>query len=324
MVAGADHKPFLHALLTQDILALEAGSGCYAAYLTAQGRMIADMRLFELGDMALLDVAPGLAGPLAARFDALVFSEDVRLADVSDRWGTCRIVGPDSARVAASALAALPEVGSGAADPSSLASLREYSSARVACGDTVVHVMATREWGLPGLDIYAERGLYDRLLAALGVAGAATLSHEAAEALRIEAGTPLFPLDLDTETIPLEAGIESRAISFTKGCYPGQEIIIRVVHRGGGRVARRLVGLVVEGTEIPARGDLLAVGDREVGRITSAAWSPGIGRPVALGYAHHDFVEPATAMDIRASGGALRAKVSRLPFVGRQLADVRS
>ena len=95
---------------------------------------------------------------------------------------------------------------------------------------------------------------------------------------------------MDDDTIPLEAGIEDRAISLTKGCYVGQEIIIRVLHRGQGRVARRLVGLALEPSAIvPAKGDRIRSGEREVGTVTSAVASPALGRPLALGYVHRDF-----------------------------------
>ena len=99
---------------------------------------------------------------------------------------------------------------------------------------------------------------------------------------------------MDEETIPLEAGIEGRAISFTKGCYVGQEVIIRVMHRGHGRVARKLVGLLVDGETPPPPGTVVRAPDKEIGQVTSSAWSPALERPIALGYVHRDFVEPGT------------------------------
>ena len=123
---------------------------------------------------------------------------------------------------------------------------------------------------------------------------------ETLEVFRIERGVPKFLVDMNEDTIPLEAGIEDRAISFTKGCYVGQEIIVRVTHRGGGRVAKRLVPLRWAswsyddgGTQF--RGNLFA-GDREVGRVTSAAFSPGEDSVLGLGYVHRDFVEPGTEL----------------------------
>ena len=120
------------------------------------------------------------------------------------------------------------------------------------------------------------------------------------EVFRIEQGVPKFLVDMNEDTIPLEAGIEDRAISFTKGCYVGQEIIVRVTHRGGGRVAKRLVRLrwsswnYVEGAT-QFRGQLFD-GDREVGRVTSAAFSPGEDSVLGLGYVHRDYAEPGTEL----------------------------
>src|SRR4029077_19945401 len=94
-----------------------------------------------------------------------------------------------------------------------------------------------------------------------------------AEAIRIESGIPVYHRDMDEETIPLEANIESRAISFSKGCYVGQEVVIRVLHRGHGRVARKLVGLLVDGADVPPRGAVIRSGEREIGRVTSSTLS---------------------------------------------------
>jgi len=120
---------------------------------------------------------------------------------------------------------------------------------------------------------------------------------------------------MDEETIPLEAGIEATAISFTKGCYVGQEVIIRVLHRGHGRVARKLVGLTFNpSAAVPAPGTVLLADEKAVGSITSSAFSPAAGRPVALGYVKRDFIEPGTA--VTTADGA-PAQVTLLPFVAR-------
>ena len=116
---------------------------------------------------------------------------------------------------------------------------------------------------------------------------------------------------MDEETIPLEAGIESRAISFTKGCYVGQEVIIRVLHRGHGRVARKLVGLTLDGDGVPEAGAAIRGGDREIGNVTSAASSPALQRPIALAYVHRDFLEAGTPVTV----GDQSATVTALPFV---------
>jgi len=129
--------------------------------------------------------------------------------------------------------------------------------------------------------------------------------------VRIEAGVPVFHRDMDEDTIPLEAGIEGRAISLTKGCYVGQEVIIRVLHRGHGRVARKLVGLVFPDGAAPGRGATVQSESRDVGKVTSAVWSPALQRPIALAYVHRDFITPGTNVVVDDH----TAEVTALPFV---------
>jgi folate-binding protein YgfZ len=134
------------------------------------------------------------------------------------------------------------------------------------------------------------------VLSALNDAGAASVPDDAITAARIEVAYPVFSVDMTDETIPLEAGIESRAISFTKGCYVGQEVIIRVLHRGHGRVAKKLVSIRIDGQR-PEHGAKLYAGDREIGWVTSAAESPRSGT-IALCYAQRDFVAPGTPLEV--------------------------
>jgi tRNA-modifying protein YgfZ len=309
-VAGNDRKTYLHAMLTNDVADLQPGHGCYAAYLTPQGRMITDLRVFELGDMALLELRAEEAPVVLERLDAFVFTEDVKLGDLTEAFAELRVVGPSAASVVAAVLGGRGGPGGGPA-PADLSAWPEFRNARASFEGEAVVLAATRELGVPGFDLLVERPHADRLAGALAAAGAADLGEEAAEALRIEAGTPRFGVDMDAETIPLEAGIEGRAISFTKGCYPGQEVIIRVVHRGGGRVARRLVGLSIAGGDVPTAGEIVHAGDKDAGRIRSAAWSPALGRAVALAYIHRDFTEPGTEVRVGQAG----AIVTALPFV---------
>jgi folate-binding protein YgfZ len=122
--------------------------------------------------------------------------------------------------------------------------------------------------------------------------GLTAVDFDTFEVIRIERGVPRFLADMDDETIPLEAGIEDRAISFTKGCYVGQEIIVRVTHRGGGRVAKKLVAWVADADAeiVPLPGARIVSFDKDLGRVTSAAFSPSTNRVVGLGYVHRDFM----------------------------------
>src|SRR5262245_61717082 len=283
VVSGTERASYLQGLLTNDI-SLTPGRGCYAAYLTAQGRMITDLYVYELGDVLLLMMDGGVKDAVLSKLDQFIFSEDVQLGDVTGTFAQVGVIGPGAAVAVA---AALGNVGADA-----LAALAEHGSLRVEWSGGAAIVTRITDTGEPGFDLYVEHSRIESLRSALAAADVPEMDDSTAETLRIETGVPRFHRDMDEETIPLEAGIEARAISFTKGCYVGQEVIIRVLHRGHGRVARKLVGVVVEGGEAPARGARIAANGREIGAVTSSTMSPALKRPIALGYVHRDFVTP--------------------------------
>ena len=284
-LTGADRASFLHALLTNDIATLKQGQGVYAAYLTPQGRMISDMRVIETGNRLLLSVDRDVAAPLAERFDKLIFSEDVQVRNAVD-IAVLGVHGPSAARMIQHA------TGLSVSDL-----LAQYENVTVG----PLTVVRDDALGVPGFDVYLPAVDRDALRAKLVEAGAVAASEETAETLRIEAGRPRFGVDMSTDTIPLEAGLEDRAISFTKGCYVGQEVIVRVMHRGQGRVARRLVSIVITNGSVPAHGDKILRGDRVVGEITSATHSPKLDSPLALGYVKREDADAGTELIVGGS-----------------------
>jgi len=297
---GADRRSYLQGLLTNDIAALVPGTGCYAAMLTAQGRMITDMRVLELGDAVLLDLPRDLTGAVGDHLERFVFAEDVRVEDVTASIAAVGLYGPRSRDV----LSGLPVEG---ALPSAL-----HTSTRIRVAGVDATAVAGDAPGVAGFDLLVDAVARDAIVTVLERAGAVRASAEDVDTVRVESGRPLFGVDMDTETIPLEAGLEQRAISRSKGCYVGQEVIVRVQDRGHGRVARHLVGLTLDAASpVPSRGSAIHAGGREIGRVTSAVWSPALGRPIALGYVHRDFVEPGTRVQVTATD----AIVAALPFV---------
>jgi tRNA-modifying protein YgfZ len=297
-VAGGERASYLQGLLTNDIQGLVAGSGCYSAWLTPHGRMLTDMHVLESGDLMLLDLPADQAGPALERLDQFLFGEDVQLALLDDGLTGVWLHGP-------AADAMLMKVFSGL---DGISAWPSYRSVKTSLQGEPVVVARIDQLGVPGFVVYLSPTLAPPLEAALREAGAAPVGQEAIEVLRIEARYPLFGVDMTDDTIPLEAGIEARAISFSKGCYVGQEVIIRVLHRGHGRVARRLVGLQVEGAP-PAAGDRVFAADREIGFVTSAAESPRLGA-IALGYLHRDFVDPGTTVRVRSNSSDAAATVT--------------
>jgi tRNA-modifying protein YgfZ len=311
LVTGNDRRSYLQGLLTNDIDALSAGRGCYAAYLTPQGRMIADMRVFEMGDAILLDLEGFVSAPVRDRLSQFVFSEDVAIRDLSDANAQLGVYGPRAAAVVSAALQQARAPAESAPDASVLDTMAMFASARWEYRGAPVYVLRSDDPGVPGFDLVVDVALRDDLSAALRGAGATVVDEAVVETTRIEAGRPRFGIDMDDDTIPLEAGIEDRAISRTKGCYVGQEVIIRVIDRGHGRVARRLVGLKMTSSSVPSRGDVIRAGEREIGRVTSAVYSPLLETAIALGYVHRDFTQPGTS----AAVGTGQAIVVATPFV---------
>ena len=300
LLSGADRRSYLQGLLTNDVAALTPGTGCYAAMLTAQGRMITDMRVLELGDAVLLDVPRELTAAVKDHLERFVFSEDVHVDDVTEARAEIGLYGPR----APEALIAMNTEGSVAAEP--------FGVTRARIVGVEAMLVRSDALGVPGLDILVHGAAAVAIRAALTSAGAVVASETDAEIVRIESGIPRFGIDMDADTIPLEAGLEDRAISRTKGCYVGQEVIVRVQDRGHGRVAKRLVGMTFSANaRTPEAGAAIGSGDRDIGRVTSVARSPALGCPIALGYVHRDFVEPGTHVFARSVPGV----VTRLPFV---------
>jgi len=293
---GPDRRTFLHALFTNDIAALEAGSGCYTAYLTPQGRMIADFWVYELGDAILLAFDRPRQDDMLSRFDQLIFAEDVQVRDSSDEfWGTA-LVGPDAAGIVADVLHG--------ASKEELQALSEHGNRRVQFDGESATVLRITDIGEPGYEILipqARKPALERALSRWPRVGS-----DVAETLRIESGLPKFLVDMTEETIPLEAGIESRAISMTKGCYVGQEVIVRVLHRGHGRVAEKLVLIAFENGSAPLAGTAIRVNGQDAGRVTSSAMSPVLEKPIALAYLKRTLAAAGTQVEAGSAVGVVR------------------
>lgn len=300
-VRGPDAAEWLQGLVTQEVKALQPGQGAYAAYLTPQGRMVADLRLLRRNDAFLVEAVAPVAATLLTRLEQFVIMEDVTIADVTGAFGCLTVIGPSAAAVAAActgvpvaALDALPEYG------------------HVAIDNSDALVAASRAFGVAAFDLFGPPSDVEAWRSAL-LARTREASPDVLETARIEAGRPRFGVDMHEDTIPLEAGIESRAIDFDKGCYVGQEVVIRILHRGQGRVARRLVWIVRTpvAPDEPrwSAGDAVFLGDKAVGVVSSACWSPARGGLLAIAMVHRDASEPGTTVRV----GTRDASVQRLP-----------
>jgi folate-binding protein YgfZ len=252
--------------------------------------MVSDMEVLRREADVLLAVEPHVASSLAERFDRSIFTEDVRIENRSAAMASFGVHGP-------LAYDALTQVLEGSSAAATADALRAGRHVTVPADDEELVIFGSTWLGVPGVRVAGPDARLTPIRETLA-RRYPVLGPDALLARRLEAGTPVFGVDMTTETIPLEAGIESRAISTTKGCYVGQEIIVRIMHRAHGRVARRLVGVISDSDDVPEAGASVQAGDREAGRITSAAWSPAAGRPLALAMIHREFIESAAALSV--------------------------
>jgi folate-binding protein YgfZ len=311
-LTGADRVRFLHGQVTNNVKDLDPGDGCYAALVTAKGRLVSDLNIYCLPEELLLDFEPGLTATLVARFEKYIIADDVQVVDVAPLFGLFSVQGPKAAAVAQA-------LDLGAPLP---AELLGHALARdPKLGE--LHVMNHPRGRTLGFDLFVPvtslPAVMERLVAAARAAGGRACGWQALEMLRIEAGIPRFGADMDDTTLPPEAGIESRAVSYSKGCYVGQEVIARI--RTYGHVNRLLRGLRLADhlPALPQRGDKLVHGGHEVGHITSAVASPALKANVALGYVRREQSETGTALVVRSAGGESPARVVPLPFVSEPL-----
>ena len=302
-VAGSERQRFLHAMVSNDTASLQPGQGCYATFLTHKGKLVADFVVYADTDAYILDVEPQVTRPFIEAIEQYVISEDVTFHDESGQWGLLSLQGPRSAELLALVLARdVPE-------------LATYSHIRCQLAGEEVRLIRRSHTGELGYQLMAQRDVLPAVWQALwqhhDTCAARAVGLDALEVIRIEAGLPLYGRDMSDDTIPLEANLE-QAISYTKGCYIGQEVIARIEARG--HVNRKLVGLLLDGDTVPEPGATICSPQREVGWVTSATYSPARQQNVALGYVRREGWTPGTALEVQAHGTTLHATVEALPF----------
>src|SRR5689334_22505643 len=298
-VTGRDRASFLHALLSNEIKALAPGQGCAATLLDVNGKVRVVVLVWVLDDRILLITPPGAAASTVEALDTFLFSEKAVLRDASADWALAMLAGPQAAALIERLAGATPPE---AAWSHTLASID---------GVGVRLVRGASETGETEIWIAAPAVEAERVGKTLLAAGAVAVGAEALETLRIEAGTPRFPDDIGPATLLPEVPFES-LVSHTKGCYPGQEVVVRIRDRG--HVNRHLRGLVLEGDAVPPAGSEIVTGDTVIGAVTSATLSLGANRPLALGMVRRQHAEPGTAVGVRIGERVVPATVSDLPF----------
>ncbi len=306
-LTGADRVRFLNGQVTNNIKALSAGQGCYAALVSNKGKMESDLNIYSLPDELLLDFEPGLAAKIAARFDRFIIADDVQVVNVSELCGLLSVQGPKAAEIVTrlNLPVKIPD------RPFQFTQVSDAALGEVYCMNRPRGTVSGFDLFAPGASMAAAA---ERLIATARELGGGACGWQALEMARIEAGLPRYGMDMDESNLAPETGIGESAISYSKGCYIGQEVIARI--RTYGQVAKSLRGLWLADDlpQLPRKGDKLFHGEKEAGYVTSALASPAFQRKIALGYVRREHNQPGGQLELQTAAGRSSAVVTSLPF----------
>jgi folate-binding protein YgfZ len=298
-LTGRDRASFLHALVSNEIKALTPGQGCAATLLDVHGKVQVVLFVWVAEDRIFVVTPPAMAAKTAEALDHYLFSEKVAIEDVSRDTALFVLAGATARETSQRLAGVVPP------EPA-------WSHVAATLGPTPVRLVSGGgETGEPEVWIVCALSEASTVRGVLAGAGVEPIGPEALESLRIEAGTPRYGHDVD-ESVLLPEIPFANLLSHTKGCYPGQEVVVRIRDRG--HVNRLLRGLALEGEQVPPQGAEVFVGEAPIGKVTSAAWSFGLSRPIALAFVRRQHAEPGTRVSVRFAGSMAAATVSELPF----------
>lgn len=303
-ITGPDRVAFLQGMLSNDLLALKPFEGQFATILNQQGKVLADVRVLCAMNSLYLDFSESLKEKIIAHLNRYLVADEVEIADRSEEYATVSLQGPhaETLLLALAGQVDLPE--------------QFAHHGMINASGAAICVVRASHTGETGFDLVIPRADLVKVAQRLTDLGeqftAAWIGKEALETLRIEAGMPRYGADFTEDNLLLETGLDTH-VSFTKGCYLGQEIVERV--RSRGHVNRKLCGLLIGGATPARHGDAIRADEKQVGTITSSVYSPRLKQAVALGYVHRDHWEPGTHLAIDRDGASLSALVAELPFV---------
>jgi glycine cleavage system T protein len=303
-LSGKDHLKFLQGMLSNDVMKLEEGKGVYATILTVKGRMVSDMRVYKDKESILFDLEPGLNQVVLELLTKFRLSYKASIDDISETTGLISIQGPKARGI----LEMLFEEG--------IPQMEELSFIQKKVMDSELMIVSVNRTGEEGFDLYIENkalaDLWEELLKKGQELNIKPVGYDALDILRIEAGIPIYNIDMDETNIPIEAGIWN-ALDFEKGCYIGQEVVARIKWRG--HVNWHLMGFECDGEIVPKIGNEVFDGERKIGRITSSTFSPEFNKPICLGYIRREFKDSGTKVQINISDSSIvEAEVRELPF----------
>ncbi len=315
-VAGLEAVPFLNGLITNDMKMLLEDTWMPAVFPNAQGRLVASVRVMRLKDMEtdkstcpsyLIDTEPATHDGVLKILERFTLAGDFRVKDISVETAQFTVQGKKADEVVRSLMG------------DDVPDLPKHGAIKISWKGVEITTLRASHTAAPGFDLIVPADSANELWRALIDAHATPVGAEVFEVLRIEAGIPRHGVDMDETNVVTETNLDD-AVSYTKGCYIGQEIIARIKYRG--HVARKLVGLSFDGKARVEPGGLIrSSDDKDIGRITSTAYSPQLRRTIALGYVKYDYLASGTVMKLIHNGNAVTANVAELPFIHDEQRD---
>lgn len=307
VLTGTDRVRLLNGQVTNNVKDRPVGKGCYAAFITNKGRLQADANIYILPNEILLDTEPGLTAALTQRLEGFIIADDVQVIDAAPHYGLLSAQGPRGwTCVEQLGLAfALP------AEPFAWSSVADSNLGEIYC-------MNQPRLGTAGYDLFVPlnslAAVADKLIASARQLGGQAAGWRALEMARIEAGIPRFGAEMDATNLPPEAGLDTRAVSYSKGCYIGQEVIARI--RTYGQVAKALRGLRFANdlTALPQKGDKLWRDGKEVGYVATAIRSLAFEANIGLGYVRREHNAMGTELRVKTAAGESQVRIVELPF----------
>jgi len=310
LVSGSEAVQFLNGLITNDMKTLEENRWMPAAFPSVQGRLIASVRVVRKPDDAtgkkpvpvfLIDTEPATHEAVLKTIERFTLAGDFHVVDLTSQTALLSLQGRRADDV----------IGSVIGD--SAHAISAHGAAQIEWQDKSLTVLRATHTAEDGFDLVVNADQATALWDAFVQAGATPVGHEALDRLRIETGVPRYGIDMDETNVVTETGLDE-AVSYTKGCYIGQEIIARIKYRG--HVAKKLVGLVFDrARKIDKDAAIKSTDAKEIGRITSSTLSPHLGCTIALGYVKYDYLAADTEVKVTSAQGDLQARVADLPFV---------
>lgn len=304
-IAGPDRTSFLQNLITNDVGSMKPTKGLHAAILTVKGRVIADFIVSAFEDHFILETEASIIEKLYKALSRYKIREKITIEEQQD-IGSIGVQGPNSPDILSRALGG------------SMPDLEIYENTHLQFGEDLVTIRKQSVTGEIGyiltLSQEALPRVWEKLLHTQPEPDLLLIGYEAAESLRVEAGLPKYGLDVTEENIPLEIENEDM-VSFTKGCYVGQEVVARLKFLG--QANKHLKGLLITGATIPIANSRITGEEKEIGRITTSAYSPTLREPVAMAYLRREYCKSGTQVKIESEGRNLSATVADLPFIKR-------